>query len=504
MRWLSEARDDGSSVDLTCELFQHVSTFVEAFKLATSPPQAAAPSTLPGPIESASATDGGSGDTMGAAAGLVSNAQSLRRLIGSRSSKLVEGKGAPATGKDATEGAVRASSLAAEQATADPLMGASEDAPVAANQAADEELSDDWTAVAWLRSSGVAEVVASALLERKPVEQTELDFLRGLGSASGVGGLRAALEQSGLLRVLEERLAPGLRLLAGSTTPLTSEELHGKFVDEGVGFELEYGGLKTFFGGLEAIVGAPDPNVSGGVEREHCREEDSRVCFTTPNYRMQTTPCKEYWFVVDPDSDEAMGEDGCYSREHPDTLRNGEIHPRQAIAPAKFDGAREAVNLKLQGLDQPIFSMIEFVGARLYTGPMYVKYNTVLRGLQSSLPYFKQAFRSLCLGNRYTTTLHTINSAVVKLSKLTLATKVYRGVSNGRLPSHFRRRNEFGVRGGIDPAFMSTTLDPKVAGQYVGGFGVVFHIQQGMVDRGADISWLSQYPHEKEILVRSP
>ena len=33
-----------------------------------------------------------------------------------------------------------------------------------------------------------------------------------------------------------------------------------------------------------------------------------------------------------------------------------------------------------------------------------------------------------------------------------------------------------------------------------GGPGVVFSIQQGMVDRGADIGWLSQYPHEKEIL----
>ena len=25
-------------------------------------------------------------------------------------------------------------------------------------------------------------------------------------------------------------------------------------------------------------------------------------------------------------------------------------------------------------------------------------------------------------------------------------------------------------------------------------------IEQGMVNRGADISWLSQYPHEQEIL----
>ena len=47
---------------------------------------------------------------------------------------------------------------------------------------------------------------------------------------------------------------------------------------------------------------------------------------------------------------------------------------------------------------------------------------------------------------------------------------------------------------------MSTTSHREVAMAYAasGGKGVVFEIQQGMVNRGADISWLSQYPHEKE------
>ena len=46
---------------------------------------------------------------------------------------------------------------------------------------------------------------------------------------------------------------------------------------------------------------------------------------------------------------------------------------------------------------------------------------------------------------------------------------------------------------------MSTTLDAGVAMSYAagGGAGIVFEIQMGMVDRGAELDWISQYPHEK-------
>ena len=96
--------------------------------------------------------------------------------------------------------------------------------------------------------------------------------------------------------------------------------------------------------------------------------------------------------------------------------------------------------------------------------------------------------------NKYTTTLHVINSAVVKLGKLTVATKVYRGISGRVLPQQFWKANEFGVKGGIESAFMSVSTDRKIAMQYAagGGAGFVLEIQQGMIDRGADISFCSQ------------
>ena len=155
--------------------------------------------------------------------------------------------------------------------------------------------------------------------------------------------------------------------------------------------------------------------------------------------------------------------------------------------------------------------------------PLGCRYNGVLRGLDSGVDFLVCKMVELCcstdvaaeykdrtmayeevrpLVNRYTTTLHCINSAIVKLAKLTKATKVYRGVSGMGLPGDFWTANEFGVKGGIEAAFLSTTTDRKVAMQYAAssGVGFVFEIRQGMVNRGADIWWLSQYPHEREIL----
>ena len=59
---------------------------------------------------------------------------------------------------------------------------------------------------------------------------------------------------------------------------------------------------------------------------------------------------------------------------------------------------------------------------------------------------------------------------IVKVSKLTRATKVFRGVAGGVLPESFWEDNKQGVRGGVESAFMSTTFDravsalPKAAG----------------------------------------
>ena len=147
-------------------------------------------------------------------------------------------------------------------------------------------------------------------------------------------------------------------------------------------------------------------------------------------------------------------------------------------------------NERLEAADTPPFAKEEFIAARLYTGPVFVKYNAVLRGcIENASNVSYTLWKRLCQQNRYATTLHTINSAVTKLGKIQSAAKVYRGISGGVLPDAFWTPNELNVKGGVEYAFTSTTLDREVAmtyASYKGSSQVVMEIQMGMVDRGAE------------------
>mmetsp|Transcript_35685 Transcript_35685/g.90019 ORF Transcript_35685/g.90019 Transcript_35685/m.90019 type:complete len:97 (+) Transcript_35685:1-291(+) len=79
---------------------------------------------------------------------------------------------------------------------------------------------------------------------------------------------------------------------------------------------------------------------------------------------------------------------------------------------------------------------------------------------------------------------------------------VYRGLGGLELPDAFVMTDECGVRGGVEFAMMSTTLDRGVAVQYAGkSVPTIFEISVGAIDRGASLAFLSQYPGEEEILL---
>ena len=79
------------------------------------------------------------------------------------------------------------------------------------------------------------------------------------------------------------------------------------------------------------------------------------------------------------------------------------------------------------------------------------------------------------------------------MGKMMPAVKVFRA-PGGALPPSFWNPDEAGVLGGVEAAFMSTTTAKEEAMHYArrAKGRVLFELQQGMVSRGASISWLSQ------------
>ena len=249
-----------------------------------------------------------------------------------------------------------------------------------------------------------------------------------------------------------------------------------KFATTDGAFVGNFAQIELFFKGLDGYIGLPSHKVYHQMEMEHCFAADSLDTFVTSNYGgTQTNPRLEWEFVVCPVPD----------KEYPGIIR-------QADPLEKF-------------LDDPTAALAglareEVIAIRLFTGPMFMKYNAKLR-------QFPAAGVEALKKNGYVTTIHAVVSAIIKLSrtwKIPYDRKVYRGLGGMLLPQEFWKEDPFGCRGGVEFGIMSTTTTREVAIQYSGvekGRPTIFEIEVGQVDRGAPLRWVSQYPGEDEIVM---
>ncbi|CAK0862588.1 unnamed protein product [Prorocentrum cordatum] len=344
-----------------------------------------------------------------------------------------------------------------------------------------------------------------------------------------------------LAEVIVER---GVALVGSAAA--SGEALNSKFAAEG-GFEFDFGTKTDFFSGLEERIGSPSADIPRAMVDDHCSRCDSQTEWETGNYGITTTSQVEWLLVLQDLFDQLSGDGsklgasdtvlqewrkvakrlaGLVSelprpRQWPGETINAE-HPRSKNRHRMWLAGLADKNRELQDAGEKCVLLVEAIAMCLYTGPLFEKYNAVcrggpLRGEPSKV--MRDRFLSLCGGgpsaeaadrtgrgaavNRYTTTIHVLASALVKISKLSKAGVVVRGTAGGRLPKQFWEEDAFGVRGGIEYGFMSTTSNREVAMQYASdprrGAGTILEIQTGMIDRGADLSWISQYPHEREL-----
>ena len=139
---------------------------------------------------------------------------------------------------------------------------------------------------------------------------------------------------------------------------------------------------------------------------------------------------------------------------------------------------------------------------------MFELYNAVLRAFgnldpmnQGLVPEYASIYPGESVRGRFVTTIHAINSGVQKLARLQPACRVYRGLSKVRLPPMFLQPDSYNVCGGVEWGFMSCTTKESVAQEYAhvhrNGASTVIVADMGLVDRGAALDWLSQYPEEK-------
>jgi hypothetical protein len=221
-----------------------------------------------------------------------------------------------------------------------------------------------------------------------------------------------------------------------------------------------FGKLDDFKQGLDSHLGMPSFNVKQQMYREHCLSHDSYTKFCPPNNKdIETCPAWEYDYVLNYDD----------TKEYPGggDRKGGVLHDFMKHPNAKASGLTED----------------EVAALRLYSGPMYLFYNLVLR-----------------LGLReFITTIHAIVSGIIKLASIMVLPynrKVYRGLSGQELPDAFWEEDEYGAKGGVEFGIMSTTTNKAVAIQYSshGRIPTIFEIEVGQVDRGAELNWISVRP----------
>lgn len=243
--------------------------------------------------------------------------------------------------------------------------------------------------------------------------------------------------------------------VSGSTSEVSA--LHSKFTQDPnfKGVRGKFAADELFAAGIDGIVGPLDVQYIRAMYNEHCLNAEASKQFTAWNagHEIKTTPEREWLFVV--------GRDGLDKSSWTFDVERAEPVVEEGMMVEGRNAEKLAALLRSPEVERSKVTVAEVVALRLYTGPMYVKYNAVLRGMAVATAG----------GTIYSSTVHLICSGLHKLSRvseLPKDMKLYRGNGGMALPSSFLEPDASGCAGGTEPAIMSATPDRSVALGYSG------------------------------------
>ena len=235
---------------------------------------------------------------------------------------------------------------------------------------AEEAASDKWSLLSWVEGSAVHRVVAAA------VRQPLVDEGLGEDPDAALRLLRGLKDRAALAKLLRtEAMVEGIIDLVWAETEAlqragaaTSSEIQSKFSGA---IELSYGGLDKFFGGLEAIVGGPNPKLLEGMEGEHINGPgtESTDTFTPGNYGITTSSLVEWKFIVDAEADPTQLGLARWPEESEEKLPNRTLcRKHRPLAGIKKEA--ESRNEQLVKGNNSRLGEEELIAAISYTGPV--------------------------------------------------------------------------------------------------------------------------------------
>jgi hypothetical protein len=142
--------------------------------------------------------------------------------------------------------------------------------------------------------------------------------------------------------------------------------LNTKFAAMKGAFEFQFGGMDDYHGGLEGLIGTPHPDLETIMRYEHCdstyAKEEFECSYTGEEGGASlTTACAQYTYVA------------------------YEPAKKKRTANGVREQGRDGWKLKDYMRENSAFvkkakiTKVEVLALRLYTGPMYQWYNTLLR-----------------------------------------------------------------------------------------------------------------------------